>query len=66
MQLVFTYVFDHGLLLIEFDYQIKQNKPRVERLIESFLERVTGIEPALKAWKALVLPLNHTRSAREL
>ena len=25
------------------------------------LERVTGIEPALKAWKALVLPLNHTR-----
>ena len=26
-----------------------------------FLERVTGIEPALEAWKASVLPLNHTR-----
>ena len=25
------------------------------------LERVTGIEPALEAWKASVLPLNHTR-----
>lgn len=24
-------------------------------------ERVTGIEPALKDWKSLVLPLNHTR-----
>ena len=30
------------------------------------MERVTGIEPALKAWKALVLPLNHTRIARRL
>ena len=25
------------------------------------MERVTGIEPALKAWEALVLPLNYTR-----
>ena len=25
------------------------------------LERVTGIEPALKAWEALILPLNYTR-----
>ena len=25
------------------------------------MERVTGIEPALTAWKAEVLPLNHTR-----
>ena len=25
------------------------------------VERVTGIEPALEAWKASVLPLNHTR-----
>ena len=25
------------------------------------MERVTGIEPALSAWKAEVLPLNHTR-----
>ena len=28
------------------------------------LERVTGIEPALSAWEADVLPLNYTR-ARE-
>ena len=26
------------------------------------LERVTGIEPALKAWEALILPLNYTRN----
>lgn len=25
------------------------------------MERVTGIEPALKAWEALVLPLNYAR-----
>ena len=25
------------------------------------MERVTGIEPALKAWEALILPLNYTR-----
>ena len=28
------------------------------------LERVTGIEPALSAWEAEVLPLNYTRAAR--
>jgi hypothetical protein len=28
------------------------------------LERVTGIEPALSAWEADVLPLNYTRGAR--
>jgi hypothetical protein len=27
------------------------------------LERVTGIEPALSAWEADVLPLNYTRAA---
>lgn len=27
------------------------------------MERVTGIEPALKAWEALALPLNYTRIA---
>ncbi len=26
-----------------------------------YLERVTGIEPALSAWEAEVLPLDHTR-----
>jgi hypothetical protein len=28
----------------------------------SLLERVTGIEPALSAWEADVLPLNYTRA----
>jgi hypothetical protein len=27
------------------------------------VERVTGIEPALSAWEAEVLPLNYTRTA---
>ena len=27
------------------------------------VERVTGIEPALQAWEARVLPLNYTRDA---
>ena len=26
------------------------------------MERVTGIEPALSAWEAEVLPLNYTRA----
>ena len=30
------------------------------------LERVTGIEPALSAWEADVLPLNYTRTPPEL
>ena len=29
------------------------------------MERVTGIEPALSAWEAEVLPLNYTRVAPE-
>jgi hypothetical protein len=29
-------------------------------------ERVTGIEPALSAWEADVLPLNYTRAAQPL
>ena len=29
------------------------------------MERVTGIEPALSAWKAEVLPLNHTRICKD-
>lgn len=28
-----------------------------------FVERATGIEPALEAWEAPVLPLNYARSA---
>ena len=30
-----------------------------------YLERVTGIEPALSAWEADVLPLNYTRVAAQ-
>ena len=30
------------------------------------MERVTGIEPASRAWEALILPLNYTRGAAEL
>jgi hypothetical protein len=30
------------------------------------LERVTGIEPAYRAWEASVLPLNYTRIAELL
>lgn len=26
------------------------------------LERVRGLEPPLRAWKAIVLPLHHTRA----
>ena len=29
------------------------------------MERVTGIEPAFKAWEALILPLNYTRFTGE-
>jgi hypothetical protein len=29
------------------------------------VERVTGIEPALSAWEADVLPLNYTRERRK-
>ena len=29
------------------------------------MERVTGIEPAYRAWEASVLPLNYTRFAAE-
>ena len=31
--------------------------------LHTYLERVTGIEPALSAWEADVLPLNYTRAA---
>ena len=35
-------------------------------MIVTILERVMGIEPTPPAWKAEVLPLNHTRGARLL
>jgi hypothetical protein len=33
-------------------------------VVDRRLERVTGIEPALSAWEADVLPLNYTREVR--
>ena len=36
---------------------------RLDELGIHHLERVTGIEPALSAWEADVLPLNYTRAA---
>ena len=40
-----------------------KRKPAQSRLQIHDMERVTGIEPASRAWKALVLPLNYTRMA---
>ena len=39
----------------------QKNRANKTLIWEVLLERVTGIEPALEAWKASVLPLNHTR-----
>jgi hypothetical protein len=36
--------------------------PRCPVWTLGFMERATGIEPMSEAWKASVLPLNHTRS----
>jgi hypothetical protein len=44
---------------------VKQQSPgsQIMTLTWAFgLERVTGIEPALSAWEADVLPLNYTRA----
>ena len=30
-------------------------------MVDSFVERVKGIEPSYSAWEADVLPLNYTR-----
>ena len=43
------------------DLALKEKARDLEPLAWCFMERVTGIEPALSAWKAEVLPLNHTR-----
>ena len=32
-------------------------------MTDAEMERVMGIEPTFKAWEALVLPLNYTRTA---
>lgn len=38
----------------------KTSAPRENTEMWENLEQVTGIEPALKAWEALILPLNYT------
>ena len=46
---------------------MKQQGPGLETPVLTWafiLERVTGIEPALSAWEADVLPLNYTRADR--
>ena len=39
-------------------------KERNDYELRFIVERVTGIEPASRAWEALILPLNYTRDAR--
>jgi hypothetical protein len=44
---------------------LNDRRPRARNLLPTWaftLERVTGIEPALSAWEADVLPLNYTRA----
>ncbi len=44
---------------------MKQQGPGLETTVLTWafiVERVTGIEPALSAWEADVLPLNYTRA----
>jgi hypothetical protein len=41
----------------------RRTEPQNDTLSWAFaVERVTGIEPALSAWEADVLPLNYTRA----
>jgi hypothetical protein len=45
--------------------RVKQQGPGSRTVVLTWafgLERVTGIEPALSAWEADVLPLNYTRA----
>ena len=41
----------------------KKNQPRRIDFshVENKLERITGVEPALTAWEAVVLPMNYIR-----
>jgi hypothetical protein len=44
---------------------LERSRPRLGTHVLSWafvVERVTGIEPALSAWEADVLPLNYTRA----
>ncbi len=43
-----------------------QVSPRKRLSWDFAVERVTGIEPASRAWEALILPLNYTRDGVSL
>lgn len=46
-----------------FSYNFKINLIKHRKKVGE-MEQVTGIEPALKAWEALILPLNYTCTMR--
>ena len=58
----------NGIPPHRFDSLVPVGNENAHRMVSaavSELERVTGIEPALSAWKAEVLPLNHTRICKD-
>ena len=48
----YSLILNYSLIIIHFSLPPQRH----------FLEQATGIEPALSAWKAEVLPLNYTRA----
>ena len=56
----------NGTLMARQDsYGVSKSRPQVQAVLLTWVfvvERVTGIEPALSAWEADVLPLNYTRA----
>ncbi len=50
--------------VIESTRPRRPNRPPTWMDVRLSMERVTGIEPALSAWEADVLPLNYTRVRR--
>ena len=60
----FDALFSRGAPRLRVTTTVKQQGPGSGTVILTWaftLERVTGIEPALSAWEADVLPLNYTR-----
>jgi hypothetical protein len=52
-----------GQLAVKRSHWVSGNRRKDAPDLDIYLERVTGIEPALSAWEADVLPLNYTRTA---
>ena len=50
-----------GQLTVKQSRRVSGNRHKDTSDLDIYLERVTGIEPALSAWEADVLPLNYTR-----